>query len=166
MASASINPASSTSTTGVVVGIPTKAGAGGAESLPKEMQDMKIKDNKIDHSDDKVFDVTSIGYNPYFSWLPPYIWSNALSQYFLQELPVNRMGLGFQLVLSVGLGLNFELVDCMPLFVPFLVQTSFCMCSSLCWRRSTKLFCIYAWPCLMLRLVHEFFICWVSLLHY
>jgi hypothetical protein len=128
MASASINLASSTSTTGVVVGIPTKVGAGGAESLPKEMQDMKIKDNKIDHSDDKVFNVTSIGYNPYFSWLPPYIWYNALSQHFLQELQVNGMGLWFQLVLCVGLGLNFELVDFMPLFVPFLVQTSFCMC--------------------------------------
>jgi hypothetical protein len=63
MASASINPASSTSTTGVVVGIPTKVGAGGAESLPKEMQDMKIKDNKIDHSDDKELEATVVDGN-------------------------------------------------------------------------------------------------------
>jgi len=56
MASASNGPiaaASSTSTIGGV-GAPNKAGARGVEALPKEMQDMKIKDDRIDHSDDKV----------------------------------------------------------------------------------------------------------------
>jgi glycogen synthase kinase 3 beta len=56
MASASNGPiaaASSTTTTGGV-GAPNKAGASGVEALPKEMQDMKIKDDRIDHSDDKV----------------------------------------------------------------------------------------------------------------
>lgn len=46
--------ASSNNTTGVV-GAPFKVGSSGVESLPKEMQDMKIKgDKKIDHIDDKV----------------------------------------------------------------------------------------------------------------
>lgn len=32
----------------------TKAGSSGVESLPKEMHDMKLRDDKVDHSDDKV----------------------------------------------------------------------------------------------------------------
>ncbi len=56
--------ASSTSTTTEGVGAPTKAGSSGVESLPKEMQDMKIKDDKIDHSDDKVSLSMSFGFIP------------------------------------------------------------------------------------------------------
>jgi hypothetical protein len=65
MASASNGPiaaASSTSTTGGV-GAPNKAGASGVEALPKEMQDMKIKDDRIDHSDDKELEATAVDGN-------------------------------------------------------------------------------------------------------
>ena len=33
---------------------PTKAGSSGVESLPKEMNEMKLRDDKADHGDDKV----------------------------------------------------------------------------------------------------------------
>jgi hypothetical protein len=55
--------ASSTSTTTEGVGAPAKAGSSGVESLPKEMQDMKIKDDKIDHSDDKELEATVVDGN-------------------------------------------------------------------------------------------------------
>lgn len=32
----------------------TKAGSSGVESLPKEMNEMKLRDDKVDHHDDKV----------------------------------------------------------------------------------------------------------------
>jgi hypothetical protein len=32
-----------------------KAGSSGVDQLPKEMHDMKIRDEKVDHSDDKVY---------------------------------------------------------------------------------------------------------------
>lgn len=58
MASASLGPAAAASSTSMIGGggaAPTKAGSSGVESLPKEMHDMKIRDdNKVDHSDDKV----------------------------------------------------------------------------------------------------------------
>jgi hypothetical protein len=55
--------ASSTSTSTEGVGAPAKAGSSGVESLPKEMQDMKIKDDKIDHSDDKELEATVVDGN-------------------------------------------------------------------------------------------------------
>lgn len=57
MASASVGPAAAASSTSMIGGggAPTKAGSSGVESLPKEMHDMKIRDDKVDHSDDKVF---------------------------------------------------------------------------------------------------------------
>jgi hypothetical protein len=65
MASASnglIAAASSTSTSGGV-GAANKAGASGVEALPKEMQVMKIKDDRIDHSDDKELEATAVDGN-------------------------------------------------------------------------------------------------------
>ncbi|OAE22998.1 hypothetical protein AXG93_1231s1110 [Marchantia polymorpha subsp. ruderalis] len=62
MASASVGPvgAGSTSMLGVA---PTKAGSSGVESLPKEMHDMKIRDDKVDHSDDKEIEATVVDGN-------------------------------------------------------------------------------------------------------
>ncbi|KAL2611581.1 hypothetical protein R1flu_023273 [Riccia fluitans] len=62
MASASVGPvgAGSTSMLGVP---PTKAGTSGVESLPKEMHDMKIRDDKVDHSDDKEIEATVVDGN-------------------------------------------------------------------------------------------------------
>ena len=54
MASATAAAASSLNMIGGGGAAQTKAGSSGVESLPKEMHDMKLRDDKVDHSDDKV----------------------------------------------------------------------------------------------------------------
>ena len=54
MASATAAVAGSTNMIGGGGAAPTKAGSSGVESLPKEMNEMKLRDDKVDHSDDKV----------------------------------------------------------------------------------------------------------------
>jgi glycogen synthase kinase 3 beta len=53
MASATAAVASSTKMIGGGAAL-TKAGSSGVESLPKEMNEMKLRDDKADHGDDKV----------------------------------------------------------------------------------------------------------------
>lgn len=54
MATATASAASGTNMIGGGGAVPTKAGSSGVESLPKEMHGMKLRDDKVDHSDDKV----------------------------------------------------------------------------------------------------------------
>jgi len=54
MASATAAAASSLNMIGGGAAGQTKAGSSGVDTLPKEMHDMKLRDDKVDHSDDKV----------------------------------------------------------------------------------------------------------------
>ena len=53
---------------------PTKAGSSGVESLPKEMNEMKLRDDKVDHhGDDKVGTGVVVGFVSEVmacAWLP------------------------------------------------------------------------------------------------
>lgn len=63
MASATAAAVSGTNMIGGGRAAPTKAGSSGVELLPKEMHEMKLRDDKVDHGDDKEIEATVVDGN-------------------------------------------------------------------------------------------------------